>query len=250
MKRWALIALCLLTSPLLAVGPKYVGPSVSSGTSLTNQQVYSSIYQEFLNIYHDIQNPSIISGAISSATFTNISGSTAAIANLHVTALNGAVYSAPIAGQLPATATNDSAFGGNLGYIVSSATVRSQALGLSTTVAKTIATIFLSPGDWDVRVMAGFLGGAGIIATELRAGISLTANSVTGGDVADVPTSNETTVIQSGASLVAASDVTSLIIPPSQVSLASGTSIYMTVVPTFTGGTLTGFGSIVARRPR
>ncbi len=147
------------------------------------------------------------------------------------------------------TTTNDSTAALNVGEVISASVLQSAPTSITTGTAKTIASISLTAGDWDVRVMAGFLGAAGTTSTEIRTAISLTTNTLPASDTMNVPTSNEAMVIQSG-SVIGSGNATSLIIPSARVSLASTTTIYMVSFSNFSVSTMTGFGSIVARRMR
>lgn len=188
---------------------------------------------------------------VTNVQISSMTASSGTVVNLFVTNINGSAYPPAVTGPYPGTTTNDNAPAGDIGEYTTSATVRSAALPLVNNTPKTIASLSLTAGDWDVRVIASYLASGAVSLTEARAGISLTANSVTGGDVASVPTSNEVTIIQSGSNLIATNDVFTISIPASRVSLATTTTIYFTETQTFSGGTsLSGFGSIVARRVR
>ncbi len=153
--------------------------------------------------------------------------------------------------SITGTTTNDDAAPGKYGEIISSSVVRSAPVAVSNGSDKTICSVQLTAGDWDVRVMLGLVAVGAVTLTEARAGISLTNNTVIGGDVASVPTGNQVTIIESATNLIASGDVFSIQIPDTRIKLTTPTNIFMVTTNAFSGGTsLSGFGSIVARRMR
>src|SRR5262249_14262350 len=87
------------------------------------------------------------------------------------------------AGQLPATATNDSASAGNLGEYVSSTIPSGSAVSLTTNTQANVTSIPLTAGDWDIDAVAQFTGNVATTVSSQEAGISTTTATLdyTGG---------------------------------------------------------------------
>src|SRR5262245_65322767 len=82
------------------------------------------------------------------------------------------------AGNLPATATNDSASAGKLGESIVAELAAGSATGLTSTTAKTIASIALTAGDWDISANVIFVAASGTLVTAIAAGASQTDNTL------------------------------------------------------------------------
>jgi hypothetical protein len=136
------------------------------------------------------------------------------------------------------TATNDSATAGDIGEYVSSVLPSASSVSLSNGTSKTITSISLTAGDWDITGLAqlnGTLTGTFFIASI----VTTTNTSGTRGDNAvSTPT------------MPTASIDLSLSIPEYRVSLSGTTTYYLTANVAFTGGTATAWGRINARRVR
>lgn len=151
------------------------------------------------------------------------------------------------------TTTNDAGGAGYVGETISASVVASAATALTSGVALTIASISLTAGDWDVRVMGAYKAtNAGTSITESLTAISLTNNTMPAADARCVPTAagevwmDQNNLAQSPGNGGTLSGVTLI----SRVSLASTTTIYFVEQLQFTVSTAAGFGSIVARRVR
>lgn len=209
----------------------------------------------------DLRQPGILNNSapqagavfnVSSGTVTDLRVSTATVTTLNVstsTITTLVVTTATITNRI-GTTTNNNATLGSIGEVISASVVKSAAIALTTTVPATIATMTLTAGDWDVRGFGGFLSGSGTTATDIRLAVSLTPNVMPAADTAAVPTANEVTIIESGASLVGTGNVYTVQLSPIRVSLAASTTIYLATVATFSVSTLAKFGSIEARRMR
>src|SRR5262249_24736528 len=79
--------------------------------------------------------------------------------------------------QIEGTNTNDDAASGYKGEYVTSDVASGSATSLSTGVAKTVASISLTAGDWEVDWMAVFVPAAGTTVNITQASISLTNNT-------------------------------------------------------------------------
>lgn len=146
------------------------------------------------------------------------------------------VYAAVIRG----TTTNDSAANGFLGFYTSASVVQGSAVALTTATPKTVTSISLTPGDWDVTAIGAITGAS--TGTEFDVAISTTTNSMAG-TVLGNSRCQTPTVSLAGA------DAT-LMIPGFRVSIASTTTYYLIVQETFTIGSPAAYGRISARRVR
>lgn len=131
---------------------------------------------------------------------------------------------------------------GYIGEVISSSVAIGSAISLTTATAANITSINLSAGDWEVSGNIGFIGAAGCIPTQLTASVSATtatqATSPNGGGF-----------VQLAATLgTAATNV--MAFAPTTINISTGATYYLVGTATFTGGTLTAYGSIKARRVR
>jgi hypothetical protein len=143
--------------------------------------------------------------------------------------------------SLTGTATNDNAPAGAVGEEINAS---ASAVSLVSTTAKTIATLSLTAGDWEVEARVKFNYAATTTSTWRAAGISLTTNVM--------PTTlTDTTAlaIQSGAITTA---LTGPALPTgaARESLAGSTNIFCVAQSTFATSTATADCLIRARRVR
>lgn len=137
------------------------------------------------------------------------------------------------------TPINDSAAIGMVGEIISSAIVVGSATSLTTATAKNVTSISLTAGDWDVEGNVNF--------TETTATASARSAGITSTS-ATVPVDG--TESYCGVQSTITSELNSITLPRKRVSLAATTTIYLVGKATFSAGTVSGFGSISARRVR
>jgi hypothetical protein len=144
-------------------------------------------------------------------------------------------------GQIPGTTTNDDAAAGNVGEFVEGDLSFANRLTLTTTVAKTIKSIPLTAGDWDVEGMVFFNGG-GTTTTQLL------ASSI-----------NTTTDVQGAANGISefcglvtpfAYDVVTVLTRRTRLSLSVAGTAYLVARADFSVSTCSGYGYISARRMR
>lgn len=147
---------------------------------------------------------------------------------------------APVAGQFPGTNTNDNAAAGHVGEYVVGTVLQASAVSLVSNTPQNVVSIALSAGDWDVSLAAYFIPSSGA-AVSLAAGYistaSATANMVAG-------------FFGQMSNLTGNSFIVSTSVPKKRFSLASGETIFFVADAIFTGGTVTAFGEISARRVR
>jgi hypothetical protein len=139
---------------------------------------------------------------------------------------------------LVGSATNDSAAAGNIGEYISA---NASAVSLTSATPKTVISISLTAGDWDVDGNLAFIAAATTIPTLFIGGINLTNNVLPtspaqGMFELDVTTTTAGTTIQPTGRV--------------RVSLATTTTVYLVAQATFTISTMTANGIISARRMR
>lgn len=143
---------------------------------------------------------------------------------------------------LSGTPTNDSAAAGKIGEYVSSNLLVGSAVALTTATSKTVTSISLTAGDWDVTGTVAFAPAAGTLIVDMKGGISQTNNTLaTLSDTAalvDIPLSPSAGV---GATIP---------VGTSRISLSGTTTIYLVAQCTFTVSTNAAYGFISARRAR
>lgn len=137
------------------------------------------------------------------------------------------------------TTTNDAAAAGKVGEHVSAIVASGDAVTLTTATAANVASISLTPGDYDVSGHVTILG-TGVTTTAQAAGIGATS--------ATLPTDGSEAY--GALQLTTTTANQSLSLSRKRISLAVITTIYLVARCTFTAGTAKAFGSITARRVR
>jgi hypothetical protein len=150
-----------------------------------------------------------------------------------------------VAGQIPGSATNDSASAGNIGEYLSTSLVSGSAFAISTGAATGIVSLPLSAGDWDVWGQGIVHAGAAItVFTSLTVGISVASNTALPG-----LTSGAQTQIGLGAGLTGIVD-TAVNVGPARVSLAAAGTAFLNGSFAFATSTASVYGVMQARRRR
>jgi hypothetical protein len=151
--------------------------------------------------------------------------------------LNPATVSAVVG-----TATNDSAAAGIVGEILSGTLASGSATALTTATAKTITSVSLTAGDWDVWGTVGFSAGGSTTITGFVVSISATNNTH-----ATAPNGGAYT--QLSATFTTG---TQNVIPAGtpRISIASTTTYYLVATANFAADAMNGWGTIQARRAR
>ena len=161
---------------------------------------------------------------VTSAIQTQFTGKRAAFAN----------------GQLPGTATNDSASAGNVGEYIES--IAGFAVFTSSGAWKDFTSISLTAGDWDVT---GILveTSAGNASSDIELIVSSTAGNFSTGGV-----TGSNWVYGKGAS--PGLDNNTLVIPAYRVSLSGTTTYYLKGIATYAATAPQAGGRLSARRMR
>jgi hypothetical protein len=143
------------------------------------------------------------------------------------------------------TTTNDDAIAGRIGEYISTSIVSASAVSLSSGSAKTIASISLTPGDWDVWINGVFTGG------------NTTTVNYTSCSISSASASFNSTVgrfgYASGNGAAVFGSFTSTLTTdagPIRIPLASAASIYYVAVAGFSTSTCSAYGILQARRRR
>jgi hypothetical protein len=129
----------------------------------------------------------------------------------------------------------------DVGEYTSATLARASATALTTEQAKTVASIALSAGDWDVTGVVGFVGtptGSRIIAAIGTADGNDMAGTVQGDSRVDFP------AVSTGGSDA------SLVVPSVRVSITSASTRYLKAIASFSAGSISAFGRISARRAK
>ena len=142
----------------------------------------------------------------------------------------------PLLGQYPGTAGNTAASSGNIGEFIAN----SNTAALTSGAAADIASIALSPGDWDVWGNFSTQPAGATTTTIVRAWINTTSATDPGAPNGGAYLLQQ----QSFAAGLGQSSPVGMM----RVSLAAGTTIFLSANVTFAGGTLGGGGFIGARR--
>lgn len=190
-----------------------------------------------------VMGPNTTSGAAFAVSTTGITaclgdgsagGSFTASGTLTATGLS------TLTGGILGTVAGGNATAGNVGEYVSASVVQGSATALTTATPKTVTSITLTAGDWDITAIGSITGAS--TGTAFDVAIGTTTNSFTGTVLGD--TRCETpTVSLTGA------DAT-LMIPAVRVSISGSTTYYLVVQEVFTIGTPAAYGRISARRVR
>ena len=146
------------------------------------------------------------------------------------------------AGQYPGETTTGSATAGNVGEYIESPLVSGSAVSLTNSTDKTVTSISLTAGDWDVDAQCAFGNAATTSFTIIAASLS-TVND-TGSSV--VGRWNQTV----SSAFVPGGVPVSTVIPPYRFSLSGTTTIYLIAFAAFTISTANAYGLLRARRVR
>lgn len=120
------------------------------------------------------------------------------------------------------------------------------AVSLTTNTAKTITSISLSPGEYDVSGVIDFLPAATTSITNLTSSISLTTDSVSGQTGGSGLGTDPTIVVNQAANVPAA--LVAQPVPSVRLVLTATTTVYLVAKATFTVSTMTAYGTIRANR--
>ena len=148
-------------------------------------------------------------------------------------------------GQLPGTATNDSASAGNVGEAQIAKLAVGSAVSLTNSTPAAILSLALTAGDWDVSGLLRFTGGSTTTMTIVIGIISPTSASLTDTDF------GPQAIYLGGATVFSsASQGPAIAIPTTRVLLNTTTTYYFNGYAVFGTSTCSAFGYMLARRIR
>jgi hypothetical protein len=156
--------------------------------------------------------------------------------------INGNLTFSPTTAGPLGTTTNDNASTGVVGEYVESVIASGSAVALTTATPKTVTSITLSAGDWDIDTLAYFANGATTSFTLISGSISGTTN------VLDSTAGKINTLVMNPT--IFGGVACSVVIAPYRLSLSGSTTVFLVVQASFTVSTASGFGIIRARRAR
>lgn len=156
-------------------------------------------------------------------------------ANFIMKTNGSAVLSFANGSQVAGTATNDSASAGNIGELLSST-----FSGTTVTGNTDVASLTLTPGDWDIYGNATFVGSTAGVWTSNFLGYS-TVSATYG---------NPDTYIGDNSVGFGTNSTQGYIMPGAPIKVASNTTYYMIAQCNHTTGTVAAYGGFYARRRR
>lgn len=144
------------------------------------------------------------------------------------------------------TITNDSAPAGAIGERVDASVLIGSAVALTNATAKTVTSISLTAGDWEVSGVVALLAAASTNVTSVFGSINTTTNAV------DVTTPGRFSNSVFGASGIVPGSAAAFtqVLPPTQVKLSVTTTYFLTAQANFTVAGLSAYGEIHAVRVR
>lgn len=147
-------------------------------------------------------------------------------------------------GQLHGSATNDSASAGNIGEYVEASVVGGSAVALTGGTPKTVTSISLTAGDWDVDGTVWYTGAASTTVTLMASAINTTTNAL--------PTAGKTDsdrFVFANTTPFATQDIAQHV-GTTRISISTTTTVYMVGDVNFGVSTCSAYGHIRARRVR
>lgn len=140
------------------------------------------------------------------------------------------------------TTTNDSAAAGSVGELISSNVLLGAAVSLVSGTPKTVTSISLTPGDWDVSGTVGIAPAGTTTTSGQTAAISLVDNAIPA--TLNVGATHSAT--HSSPAGVGSTRPTGT----ARISIATTTTVYLVASSSFTVSTSAAYGFIRARRVR
>ena len=139
------------------------------------------------------------------------------------------------------TTTNNDANAGSVGEFISSTVAQGSALSLVSFTDKTVTSISLTAGDWDISGEVMVLVASTTSVTQIQGSTSLTTNLI-----------DESYKFAYYTAAFAAGAISSIgwPIPRRRVSIAASTTVYLVARAGFTTSTASAWGRIDARRVR
>lgn len=156
-------------------------------------------------------------------------------------ALAQAISVSPSAQQLPGTGTNGNANAGNLGQLLESTVLVASSVSLTDNAAKTVTSITLTPGDWDVWGTVAYNSNVATVMTVAVGALNTTTDTLptipNGGGYTSWVGSGNGPAISAGMMRVT-------------VAAGATTVVYLIAYSRFTVNVNAAYGYIGARRRR
>lgn len=150
----------------------------------------------------------------------------------------------PTTGGIVGTATNDNASAGRVGEFVSSVILVGSAVSVTTGTSKTVTSISLTAGDWDIWGSIWMNPAGGTITTQFAGSISQTNDTLaTTPAIGSAYTQLFGFTIGAGASCI-------LAVPGTRITISGTTTVYLVGLAAFSVSTMGLYGNIMARRVR
>jgi hypothetical protein len=135
--------------------------------------------------------------------------------------------------------------GSTQGRLITSSVTHDAALALVTATPKTICSIVVPPGKWQIMAMGGFNSGAATSSTTYDVAVSKVTNALPGADIIAVWTDGESRSRERTPATVGRIAFYAAI-PAGTVEVEVQTTFYLVLQATFTLSTCDGFGSLQA----
>lgn len=195
-------------------------------------------------------SPTLTTPTIGAATATSVNKVTitAPATSATITIANGTTLTETTTtsvgqGQYLGEASTGNATAGNIGEYTDNPIVAGSAVPLVSTTPKTIASITIAAGDWDVSATFYAAPAATTSMTQDAASVSTTTNTLDTTTPGRFTQRVYTAVVPAGFVQIQA-------IAPQRFSVSGSTTIFLVGQATFTVSTLSGYGTIRARRVR
>lgn len=229
--------------------------SVGNATTLTNAPVIAKVLTGYTSGAGTVSSADSILSAIqklngNNATNANLTGPITSVGNATSIASQTGTGTKFVVDTTPTinnpnivgTATNDNAAAGSVGEYIESSVPVGSVVALTSTTAKTVTSITLSAGDWDVSGDVYISPAATTSMTQTAGSISTTTNTI---DFSPGRFSQKvfSAVITAGFGI-------SEPIPPTRFSVTGSTTVFLVAQATFTISTNGAYGIIRARRVR
>lgn len=242
--------------------------SIGNATTLTNAPVIAKVLTGYTSGAGTVSAADSILTAIqklngNDATNANLTGVVTSVGNATslgsftsanlATALTDETGSgANVFGTSPQITTPDivgttaagNANAGSVGEFVSAVLASGSAVSLATSTAKTVTSISLTAGDWDVSGQLSVTGAGTTTFTDMIGGINTTTDTLPSAADWAVSKYPSTTVFSTGGSSV------QMVVPNKRINVSSTTTVYLIANCTFGTSTCSAYGKIEARRRR
>lgn len=224
----------------------YLGASSSTLTELSK----SSANVSYVGISSLTASNGILTISSAAVSYTAISSAVVTSATKTWTAdqtFPRIVASTITATNSVGTTSASTATVGSIGEYQTQQLARSSGITATNNIARSISTMTLTAGDWEVSFCGGFKGG-GTTSTDQVTALSTTADTLPAIDTTAVPDSNAQTRIESPVN-IGNNDVV-LCSKSIRVLLSGSRTYYLVSQCTFSAGSTLLYGSITARRAR